>query len=86
MLYSLPNGQKVDLTKVSSISKIRDYGRDSKTIDVHLVGFAIHLQKREIVEVTESYYFSDWAVAKKKLKALHADIIEKWEQEKADSE
>ncbi len=86
MLYMLPNGQTIDLAKVSGISKIRDYGRDNKTIDEHLIGFAIHLQKREIVEVTESYYFSDWAEAKKKLRDLRADLIEKWEQEKTDSE
>jgi len=86
MLYTLPNSHTVDLSKVSGISKIRDYGRDSKTIDLHLVGFAIHLQKREIVEVTESYSFSDWADAKIKLKALREDIIEKWEQEQSKSE
>jgi len=86
MNYTLPSGQVIDLARVSSVSKIRDFGRDSKSIDRHLIGFTVHLQKREVVEVTDYYYYSDWAEVKSRLKRLREDIIDKWEQEPGDQD
>ncbi len=86
MNYTLPSGQVIDLARVSSVSKIRDFGRDSKSIDRHLIGFTVHLHKREVVEVTDFYYYSDWAEVKSRLKKLREDIIDKWEQEPQDHE
>lgn len=86
MNYTLPSGQVIDLARVSSVSKVRDFGRDPKSIDRHMIGFTIHLQRREIVEVTDYYYFSDWAETKNRLKRLREDIISKWEQEPTNPE
>lgn len=79
MLYALPNGQEIDLTKVKGISKVRDYGRDSNSIDLHLIGFSIQMQK-EVVDITDSYHFCDWAEVTKKLKLIREEILSKWEQ------
>ncbi len=85
MNYTLPDGRIVDLAKVSSISKVRDFGRDSNTIDLHQIGFTIHLERREIVEVLDKYHFCDWAEVKNRLKRLREDMIEKWEEEQMSS-
>ena len=85
MNYTLPDGRTIDLAKVSSISKVRDFGRDSKTIDLHQIGFTIHLQRREIVEILDQYHYSDWAEVKTRLKRLREQIIQKWEEEQQSS-
>lgn len=85
MVYKLPNGQLVDLSRISSISNVRDFGRDPRSIDQHLIGFTIRLKDREIVEVTDNYHFSDWAEVKSRLKQLREDIAQKWAEENVSS-
>ncbi len=34
MLYTLPDGRKIDLARVESISKIREYGQAGQIIEV----------------------------------------------------
>jgi UDP-N-acetylmuramate-alanine ligase len=81
MVYTLPNGQVIELSTISSVSSIRDYGHDPKSIDKHMIGFTIRLKGREIVEVTENYHFSDWSEVKKRVKQLREDIIALWQED-----
>ena len=39
MIYTLPDGRQVDLSKVESISKIRDYGQVDNIVQKYLIGF-----------------------------------------------
>jgi len=80
MLYLLPDGKKIDLARVESISKIREYGQAGKIIEKQLIGFSIHLKNNEIIEVKEEYHFSDWAEVKIRLNKLRDDIIAHWEK------
>lgn len=80
MVYTLPNGQVIELSRISSISSVRDYGRDPKSIDKHMIGFTIRMAGREVIEVTENYHFSDWAEVKKNIKQLREDIAELWQK------
>ncbi len=80
ILYTLPDGKKIDLTRVESISKIREYGQAGRIIEKQLIGFAIHLKNNETIEVKEEYHFSDWAEVKIRLSKLRDDIIAHWEK------
>jgi hypothetical protein len=80
MLYTLPDGRVIDLTCVSNILPIRDYGLDPKSIDKSLIGFSIYLNKREVMDVVDYYHYNDWAEVKNGLKKLREEIINKWQQ------
>jgi len=82
MIYTLPNGQNVDLAKVTNVSRIRDMGHDSKSIDKQKIGFTISLKNREIIDVVDYYHYSDWADVKNRLNLIRKQVIAKWEQEK----
>jgi len=75
MLYLLPDGKKIDLARVESISKIREYGQTGKIIEEQYIGFSTHLKNNEIVEVKDKYHYSDWAEVKIRLNKLRDDII-----------
>ncbi|MCK9557931.1 MAG: hypothetical protein PHQ78_04950 [Candidatus Cloacimonetes bacterium] len=79
MLYILPDGQSVDLSRIVRISSIRDFGKDTDTISLSKIGFTIHLDKREYIEVCRQYHFSDWAQVKTDLEKDRKDLISKWE-------
>lgn len=78
MLYTLPNGQVIELEKVSRISNIRDQGEDRASIGFSKMVFTIHLDNRDKIDVIEQYHFADWSDKKRKLGMLRADLIAKW--------
>jgi hypothetical protein len=76
MLFTLPDGRIIDLECVSTVSTIRDYGSDPRSIDRHILGFSIYLKKkREVVEVLDTYHFNDWAEARLRLKKTREEIV-----------
>ncbi len=79
MVYSLPDGKQVDLNRVRRISMVRDFGQDKTSIDKCKLGFSIHLDRREVIEVTDIYHYSDWAAVKKRMNDLRKDLYEKWQ-------
>jgi hypothetical protein len=82
MLYALPNGERIVLENIHSVSQVRDKGGTGSYIEPNKMGFTIHLAKREIVEVVEPYHFSDWADVKNRLNKLRNELIEKWKEAK----
>ncbi|PKN73074.1 MAG: hypothetical protein CVU50_04790 [Candidatus Cloacimonetes bacterium HGW-Cloacimonetes-3] len=80
MLYTLPDGRIVDLTCVSDVSPIRDFGVDSKSIVKSRLGFTIFLNKREMLDVVDYYHFSDWAIVKKRLNMIREEILSSLEK------
>jgi len=78
MLYNLPNGRSVELSDVRRISKVRDQGDDMSTIGYRKMVFTIHMNNRDIVEVSEQYHYSDWMDKKKELNNVRADLVSKW--------
>jgi hypothetical protein len=76
MWFTLPDGRLVDLKCVSSVSSIRDYGSDPRSIDRHIIGFSLYLnRKNEVVEVLDTYHFNDWADARARLKKTREEIV-----------
>ncbi len=78
MIYTLPDGRQVDLSKVESISKIRDYGQVDNIVQKYLIGFSIRLTNKEIIEVKDIYHYSDWSEVKLRMNKLREDIINQW--------
>ncbi|MDY0152335.1 MAG: hypothetical protein RBS43_08700 [Candidatus Cloacimonas sp.] len=74
MIYKLPSGQLIDTSMISSVSTVRDLGKNPKTIDTNLIGFTIRMKGREIIDVTDDYHFCDWAEVKKNLKHIREEI------------
>jgi len=83
MKYTLPNGRVIDLVRVLGVSPVRDMGPDSRTIDQSRIGFVVHMDKREVVEVTDTYHFTDWPVAKNKMKKVREELLVALEKRKA---
>ncbi|MDD2228108.1 MAG: hypothetical protein PHY48_01705 [Candidatus Cloacimonetes bacterium] len=80
MLYTLPDGRIIDLTCVSVVTPVKDFGLDPKTIVKSRIGFSIILKKREVLDVVDYYHYSDWATAKNKLNKLREEIVSRWSQ------
>jgi len=78
MVLTLPNGQSVDLEKVSGIGSVRDLGRDPSSIDKYILGFSVRLRTGESLQIKKQYHFNDWIQAKKELDAIHKDLTEKY--------
>jgi len=81
MIYKLPDGKQIDLSRVRRISSVRDFGQDKTSIEKSKLGFTVHLDRREVMEIWEYYHYSDWAAVKKKMCDLRADLYAKWETE-----
>ena len=77
MLYMLPNGKEIDITKVRSISQIRDIDSSSDIITDSKIGFTISCKGRELIEVSEPYHYADWGPVKMRMKQLRDDLINK---------
>ncbi|HCM14732.1 MAG: hypothetical protein WC252_07285 [Candidatus Cloacimonadaceae bacterium] len=82
MLFTLSDGKSVDLSRIVRISSIRDFGKDTQTISLSKIGYTIHLDGREYVEVCRNYHFSDWAQVKTDLEKDRKDLISRWEAER----
>jgi hypothetical protein len=80
MEYLLPDGQKVELSRIKEITQIRDLGLDPGSIDRSVLSFSIRLRGGKTIQIKEYYHFSDWSEAKKSLKKIHASLMEQWQQ------
>lgn len=80
MLYTLPDGRIVKLEDILRVSQVRDQGSDSNSIGYSKMSFTIHLKKREEIEVSKQYHFSDWAEAKIQLVHTREDLMAKWKE------
>lgn len=82
MKYIFTDGIEVDLERILSVSSVRDLGLDNKSISMSKIGFSIHLDKRELVQITRSYHYSDWATVKLELEKERKDLLDKWNEVK----
>lgn len=76
MPYTLPDGRELDLERVIRVSKIRDEGIDSNSIEYSKLSFHIYLVDQEAIEVCLHYHYADWADRKKRLKQVRDDLLE----------
>ncbi len=76
MLYTLPDGREIELEQVIRVSKIRDEGMDSNSIEYSKLTFHINLSDQETIEVCLQYHYADWAEQKKRLKQVRDDLLE----------
>jgi len=77
MLYKLPDGREIDLTRVKSVSSIRDSGLEVNSIEKSAMTFSIRLAGSETIEVKELYHYADWAEATLKIKRMRQDLLNK---------
>jgi hypothetical protein len=77
MIYKLPNGKEITLEDVVRISKVRDKGEDSKSIEYSIMSFTIYLGRTVSIDVEEHYHFADWSDKKLKLNQLRTAIVDK---------
>lgn len=75
MLYTLPDGREIDLDQVIRVSRIRDEGMDSNSIEYSKLSFHVYFSERETVEVWVQYHYADWAEQKKRLKQIRDDLL-----------
>lgn len=80
MEYTLPNGQQIELCRIVSVSPVRDLGPDPRSIDRSRIGFTVHLRKREIVQIEDTYHYTDWIEAKKRLEDERKRIVKAMEE------
>lgn len=75
MFYTLSDGRQVDLTKVKSVTKIRDTDRQKLGLAPSRIGFSIRMKGSNDIEVYEEYNFSDWGKAKKSIQQQRDALI-----------
>lgn len=80
MKYVFKDGTEVDIERVLSVSEVRDLGMDKKSITLSKLGFSIHLSKRELVQITRNYHYSDWAKVKLELEKERQELLDKWKE------
>jgi hypothetical protein len=83
MKHSLSDGTIVDLSKIASVSVVRDMGADRGSIVLSKMSFNIRLKDRSNLEITRNYHYADWATAKKALDKERQELLTKWEEYKA---
>jgi hypothetical protein len=81
MKYTFDDGTTIDLTRVVSVSPVRDLGQDPETITMSRIGFTVHLNRREFVQITRHYHYADWASVKNELERVRKELIQMWETE-----
>lgn len=77
MIFTLHDGQEVDLQRVVDVSSIRDEGLDPTSISLSRIAFHIRVKSGGTIIVHKNYHFSDWAEAKKALEVERKTLIEK---------
>jgi hypothetical protein len=77
MKYTFDDGTTVDLTRIVSVSPIRDLGPDPETITMSKIGFTVHLNRREFVQIAKHYHYADWASVKIELENVRRDLLAK---------
>ncbi len=75
MLYTLPDGRSFELDLVTRVSRIRDEGEDASSIEYSKLSFHIYFSDRDTIEVIQQYHYSDWAVQKKNLNRIRAELL-----------
>lgn len=86
MVYTLADGTSIDLSKVSEVSDIKDYGEDEHTIDESTLCFTVRMVNGKSVKVSLNYHYNDWFSIYKELKEIRKDIITQWEKYKAEKQ
>jgi len=80
MLYSLPDGKQIDLSKVSEIGSIRDLGHDPSSIDASLIAFNVRLKNGIVIKVSKQYHYNDWVQAKKELDVIYHQLKNSYDE------
>jgi hypothetical protein len=75
MSYTLPGGRLINLEDIVRISKIRDDGEDSSSIEYSKISFKVYLDNQEAIEVFEQYHFADWSDKRRKLAAIRDNLV-----------
>lgn len=82
MKYTLADGTIIDLSKVTEVSEIKDYGEDEHTIDESTLCFSVRMKNGKSIKVSLNYHYNDWFSIYKKLKDIRNDIITQWGNDK----
>ena len=81
-LYTLPNKEKIRLSEIYEIGKMKDKGEYSHNIYLNKWSFQIIFNNGEIIDVEEPYFYSDWGDARTKLEKIRNDLIQAFEDYK----
>ncbi|MDI3503636.1 MAG: hypothetical protein PWP64_572 [Candidatus Cloacimonadota bacterium] len=83
MKHELSDGNVVDLSKIASVSVVRDMGADPNSIVYSKMSFTIHFKDQSSLEISRKYHYSDWAQAKKILEQDRQELLNKLREYKA---
>jgi len=81
-LYTLPNKEKIRLSEIYKIDKMKDRGEYIHNIYLNKWSFQIIFNNGVIIDVEEPYYYSDWGDARNKLEKTRNDLIHAFENYK----
>ena len=80
--YTLPNKEKIRVSEIYKIGKMKDRGVHSHSIYFYKWSFQITFNNGEIIDVEEHYFYSDWGDARTKLEKIRNDLIQAFENYK----
>ena len=74
-LYTLPNKEKIRLSEIYKIGKMKDRGEHSHNIYLNKWSFQIIFNNFEVINIEEPYFYADWGDARAKLEKIRNDLI-----------
>ncbi len=74
--YILPNKERIKVSEISRIGKIKDRGEYRHDTSLYKWSFIITFNNGEIKDVEEPYYYSNWGDARTKLEKIRNDLIQ----------
>ena len=80
--YILPNKEKIILSEIYKIDKMKDRGKHSHNLYSNKWSFQIIFNNGEIIDVEEPYFYSDWGDARMMLEKIRNDLIQAFEDYK----
>jgi len=80
--YVLPNKEKIKVSEIYKIGKMKDRGEYSHNIYFNKWSFQVIFNNGDIKDVEEPYYYSDWGDARAKLEKIRNDLIQTFENYK----
>ena len=72
--YTLPNKEKIKLSEIYKIGKLKDKGKNRHDISFYKWSFTIRFNNRDKKNVEEPYHYSDWEEARIKLEKISNGI------------
>lgn len=80
--YTLPNKEKIRVSEISKIGKMKDRGAYRHNASLYKWSFLITFNNGYIIDVEEHYQYADWGDARIKLEKMRNDLIQAYENYK----